>query len=323
MDLARIRLRVQPTLWPNTQTALAAGGAWFLAQRIPGHSQPLFAPIAAVVAMTAGRGRRGRAAAELILGVTVGIVLADLFVRAVGTGAWQLVVVALATMTVATAIGAPQFVVTQSAVWSVIVVAVTHGSLTLALSRLEDALVGGGVAIVVAQLLFPLRPLAVVEEATAESEGRVDEVLHEVAAALRERDEERAVQAVRRADELDHHRLVDALELGRAAARATPRRRRDRRRLDEFADYAHDLRAVGRDARILAVGATRLLRSGDPPEPLVEAVEQLAAGRPDEAVRTVERDGAGSSLAAGIVAQQVVSLARRRPFQDHDGRRRE
>jgi uncharacterized membrane protein YgaE (UPF0421/DUF939 family) len=173
--------RVRPTLWPNLQTSAAAGIAWFLAHDVLGHRQPLFAPIAAVIAMTAGRGRPGRAAIELILGVTIGIVLADLFVRVVGTGAWQLVVVVLLTMTLAAAIGAPQFVITQAAVWAVIVVAFTHGSVALALSRFEDALIGGGVAFVIGQLLFPVRPLEVVEEAAHGTRAQVEGALREIA----------------------------------------------------------------------------------------------------------------------------------------------
>lgn len=312
--------RVRPTLWPDVQTAAAAGGAWFLAHRIPGHTQPLFAPIAAVVAMTAGRGRRGRAAVELILGVTAGIVLADLFVRVVGVGPWQLILVVLATMTIANALGAPAFVVNQSAVWSVIVVAFTHGRLGLALNRLEDALVGGGIALVLAQLLFPLRPLELVEEAERESRRQLDEVLREVAAALRERDEERAAQAVRRADDLDPRRLQEALALGRAAARATPRGRGERRRLDEHAAAAEELRRAARELRVLALGAARLLRSaGAPPEQLVEAVERLAEHRREAAVAAARGDGDGGP-AADLVAQQLVSLARALPFDGQDER---
>jgi uncharacterized membrane protein YgaE (UPF0421/DUF939 family) len=312
---SRARERVQPTLLPNLQTSAAAALAWLLAHDALGHRQPLFAPIAAVVAMTAGRGRRCRAAVELILGVTFGIVLADLFVRVVGTGPWQLVVVVLSTMTLVAAMGAPQFVNTQAAVWAVIVVTSTHGSVGLAVSNFEDALVGGGVALLVAQLLFPLRPLEVVEEATAESRARLARVLRQIAAALREHNEKQAERAVRAAEDLEHHRLIDAIELGRAAAHATPRNRYERRRLDEFAGRADDLRRAERDVRSLAVGAARLVRGDEPvPGPLIEAVERLADGRPDDAVAAVRRKPQGGSLASEVVAMQVVSLAQPTPF---------
>jgi uncharacterized membrane protein YgaE (UPF0421/DUF939 family) len=314
--LPRLPLRawrqVRPTVWPNLQTSVAAGLAWLLAHDVLGHRQPLFAPIAAVVAMTAGRGRHGRAAIELILGVTFGIVLADLFVRVIGSGAWQLVVVVLLTMTLAAAIGAPPFVITQAAVWAVIVVAFTHGSVALAISRFEDALVGGGVAFVIAQLLFPLRPLEVVEEAAADSLVQLERVLREIAAALRGHDEKRAARAARDDDALEYHRLIDAIE---AAARATPRSRHERRRLDEFECRADELRRANREVRLLAVVAARLVRGDEPvPEPLVRGVERLADGRPDEAVAAVGGNRQSGNLASGIVAHQVVWLARRIPF---------
>jgi uncharacterized membrane protein YgaE (UPF0421/DUF939 family) len=312
---SRVWRRVRPTLWPNLQTSAAAGLAWLLAHDVVGHRQPLFAPIAAVVAMTAGRGRRGRAAIELILGVTFGIVLADLFVRVVGTGAWQLVVVVLLTMTLAAAIGAPQFVITQAGVWAVIVVVFTQGSVALALSRFEDALVGGGVAFGVAQLLFPRRPLELVEEAAAELRAQLERVLREIAAALREHDEERAARAADDADELDHRRLTDAIELARAEARTKRWNSHERRRLDEFACRADDLRRANRDVRLLAAGAAGLIRSHEPvPEPLVEGVEQLAGGRSDDAVAAVARTAQSGSFAFGVVAHQVALLARRSPF---------
>ncbi len=56
-----------------TQTALAAGIAWELARLIPGHSQPFFAPIAALVALSAEPGQpAGRPAIRLLTGVTLG-----------------------------------------------------------------------------------------------------------------------------------------------------------------------------------------------------------------------------------------------------------
>jgi uncharacterized membrane protein YgaE (UPF0421/DUF939 family) len=306
---------VRPTLWPNTQTSAAAGLAWLLAHDLLGHRQPLFAPIAAVVAMTAGRGRRGRAAVELIVGVTFGIVLADLFVRVVGTGPWQLVVVVLLTMTLVTAIGAPQFVITQAAVWAVIVVAFTHGSVAITFSRFEDALVGGGIAFVIAQLLFPVRLLKVVEEAAAAERAQLERLLREIAAALRSHDEKRAARAARDEDELNRDSLIDAIELGRAASRAIPSDRHERRRLDEFARLAGDLRQADRDVRLLAHDAGRLIRRHEPvPEPLVEGIERLADGSPEDAVAAVRRNRQSGSMASRIIAQQVVSLARRPPF---------
>jgi uncharacterized membrane protein YgaE (UPF0421/DUF939 family) len=331
VDTQRIRTsperawrRLRPGLWPIAQTAAAAGGAWFLAGLIPGHAQPTFAPIAAVVAMTAGRGRRGLAAVQLILGVAFGIALASLLVHVLGDGAWQLILIVALTMGVARAVGLPSFMVTQAGVWSVIVVASTHGEIRIAQTRLVDALVGGGVALLLAQVLVPAHPLDLVAEAARDTEHGIDDVIADVAEALRCGDADRAARAVDRADAIELGRLSETLEVARDVARRAPRRRHLRRSVDETGEVAHALRQRARDARVLAVAALRLLRGDDPvPEPLVRAVDALARERPDAAVEAVRELG-GDGLAAEIVAQQVVSLARRSPFdQRHDRHDRE
>src|SRR5919199_6146660 len=57
--------RLRDVWWQILQTALAAGGAWFLAVLILGHERPEFAPIAAGFFFWVGGGgggRRGEAA---------------------------------------------------------------------------------------------------------------------------------------------------------------------------------------------------------------------------------------------------------------------
>ena len=83
---------------PLLQTALAAGLSWFVAVRLFGHVDPLFAPVAAIVSIDMTLGRRLRRAIELIVGASVGVGIGALLLSAIGTGAWQIaVVVGLAT----------------------------------------------------------------------------------------------------------------------------------------------------------------------------------------------------------------------------------
>src|SRR4051794_11891043 len=93
MDIRAVRRRLdRATLIRMGQAAFAAGAAWELAHLIPRHGQPFFAPIAAVIALGAEPGTRGRQALEMIVGVTLGIVFGALLVGAAGAGGWQLVV---------------------------------------------------------------------------------------------------------------------------------------------------------------------------------------------------------------------------------------
>ena len=70
--------RLRENLFPVVQTAGAAALAWLLANVLLGHSSPVFAPIAAIVALGATRGQRARRAIELMLGVALGITAGDL-----------------------------------------------------------------------------------------------------------------------------------------------------------------------------------------------------------------------------------------------------
>ncbi len=262
---------------------------------------------------------------QLIFGVAFGIALASLFVRATGMGSWQLIVVVSLTMASAAAVGLPTFMVTQAGVWSVIVVTSTQGKLPVAEMRLVDALVGGGVALILAQVLFPLDPLELLENAVRDTAGQVDDALQRIAKALRGRDADLALEAVDLADDIDVGRIDGALELAREVSRRAPRRRRARRRIEEYAALRDDAQHRARHVRVLSVAAARLLRSEEPPpQELVEAVERLAAGDGEAAVAAARRAG-GSGIATGLAAQQIERIAERlrtQPQGDpsrHDG----
>src|SRR5215210_8079517 len=82
--------QVRSSWWPILQTAVAASAAWYLAALIFGHEQPFVAPIATVISLGATAGRTGRRAVEWFFGVTLGLVVADLLMFAMGTGPLQI-----------------------------------------------------------------------------------------------------------------------------------------------------------------------------------------------------------------------------------------
>jgi uncharacterized membrane protein YgaE (UPF0421/DUF939 family) len=93
------RLRING--WPVVQTAVAASVAYFLAVVLFGHERPFFAPIAAVICLGVTLGERWRRAVELVFGVAIGLVLADLLVLVIGTGAARIGAVVLLAMAAA------------------------------------------------------------------------------------------------------------------------------------------------------------------------------------------------------------------------------
>ena len=84
------------------QTAVTAGLAWFVAERLLGHPTPFFAPVAAIITLGVTYGQRMRRGIEIAIGVAVGVLVGELFAALFGTGVWQIMVVLALAMSVAT-----------------------------------------------------------------------------------------------------------------------------------------------------------------------------------------------------------------------------
>jgi len=321
--LGRVRRRLDgETLGRIAQTAAAAGIAWELALQIPNHGRPFFAPIAAVIGLAAGPGRRGRQAIQIIVGVTLGILLGAAVVGAVGVGAWQLVLASAVTLVVATGAGAPPVVRTQATASAILVVALHVPGTNLAVQRLIDALIGGGIAILMARFLFPVEPLDLVRREAITLRRGLADALDGAAAALEARRLDQAEQALVRLDELDDRRLEDALSLARDVVRSAPRRRPLRRRLEALGTAWRELDRSVADARAIGTGAVRLVsRAEPPPASAAQAVRAAAAAvravEPEEARERAEEARAAArrlleedaSLGSSVVAHGIASVA--------------
>ena len=286
---ARRRLdRVAGSWLEIAQTGLAAAVAWQAAKLIVGQSQPFFAPVSAVLALGLSRGQPRRRAVELSLGVTLGIVVADLLVQLIGTGTWQMGVVVVLAMTAALVVGAGILLVNQAAISAILVMTLPSLTAGGTLDRLFDALIGAAVALLLSQVLFPRDPVRQVGRAA----GRVlDELalgLEETAVALADADQEAAEHALRRVRSLDDATgaFYDALAVGRENAWLSPaRRRRSLGHMRAYADAARQVDYAVRNTRILARNAAQAARTGGPDPELADAVSILA-----DAVRALGRE---------------------------------
>ena len=271
------RLRVNG--WPLVQTAVAASVAYFLAVILLGHERPFFAPIAAVICLGVTLGQRWRRAVELIFGVAIGLVLADLLVLVIGTGAARIGAVVLLAMAAAVFLGARPLLVNQAAISALLVVVLQPPNDAFDPARFLDALVGGAVALAV-NYLFPINPERLVERAARPVFDELAGVLEEIAAALREGDREAAERSLLRARTIDDERVTDfneALAAGHETARLSPTRRRALGHLELYANAGTRIDLAVINTRVLARGAANALRRGDPiPPPLPEAVLDLA-----------------------------------------------
>src|SRR3954454_11432046 len=97
------RLRAQG--WPILETAGAALVAWYLAKLLLSERETGFAPIPAVICLGATIGQQRERALELPGGVVLGVLIADLLVRVLGSGPPQVGLMMVLAMSAAVLVG--------------------------------------------------------------------------------------------------------------------------------------------------------------------------------------------------------------------------
>lgn len=318
------------------QTGVAASVAWFLAVVLLGLEQPTFAPIAAVISLGLAIGERGRRVVELTFGVAFGVVLADFLVSIIGVGAVQGGILVILAMTAAVFFGRGDLGVNEAAI-SAMILMITFGPVGTVFppERFLEALIGGGVALLVNALL-PINPERMVTTAAHPIFDESVAVLEETAAALDEGDFERAQNALMKARAIDAlvGSFKEALAAGHETARIAPSRRRALGHLEVYAAAVDQIDLTVRQVRILARSALGVVRTGDPaPESLAVAVRDLARatealaayleapGGPEEARRLAlkaaggaaallrEREDLAKDMATNAFIDDIISAA--------------
>src|SRR6201991_2026133 len=219
--LARVReqmreggRRVQVSALPIAQCGVSAGIAWYIAHDVVGHQRPFFAPIAAVISLGVSLGNRLRRVVELVLGVSLGVLVGDLLISAIGSGAWQIVLVVGLAMAIAVFADGATLLVGQAASSAVLVATLLPPGQQGGIDRCIDALVGGAVGVLVVAVL-PTDPVGPVRLQARALLDELATVLDLIADALRNRDSGAAGAALERARASQP--LIDEL---RAALRA-------------------------------------------------------------------------------------------------------
>lgn len=239
------------------QTAIAAALAWFVALEVVGHSQPFFAPVAAIIALGIVVGQRARRAAELAVGVAVGVAVADALVIVLGSGTLQIGLVVALAMVSAVALGGTRLVVGQAAS-SAVLVATIDVPTSFDVARPIDALVGGGVAIAVHYLL-PIDPVRLARRHARPLLDRFADALDDTADALEAADHDTAVEALVTMRDLESAVTAfrEATVGGVETARYSPLRRRERAVVKRYAIAAPEVDLAVRNSRVLARGVVR------------------------------------------------------------------
>ncbi len=272
--IALARRRLHGHLWPILQTGVAAVGAWYLAMLLGVEHRPAFASIAAVISLGAAFGERRERAVQLIAGVMLGIVLADLLIRAIGPGLPQIGLLVVLAMLAAVILGGSELLVTEAAVSAILVSTLSATPQV----RLLEVLIGGGVALAVHTLVFPPDPVFGVKRSTTAVFSDLGAVLRDAAAALAAGDARPAEAATRAAEELEHEvsELTHALTSADDTARWAPLRRGARPELGRYGRTVPHADLAARSARVLARNVRRYVRGGHPPHAeLADAIRDL------------------------------------------------
>jgi len=157
--IARIFLRWSEARREALASALGAALSWFLAERLLGHPQPIFAAISAIVCLSPGLPSHTKQTGGLLLGVATGIVIGELTTAlsdnipllSDNIPLLKIALAAFLAMIVAASYGQSAVVPIQAGVSAMLVVA--FGSATTGSVRMADVAVGAAVGFLFSQVL--------------------------------------------------------------------------------------------------------------------------------------------------------------------------
>lgn len=346
IEWLRRRYRALPTplrhrvrrLWlsavPIAQCALAAGLAWWVAVHLFGHTQPFFAPIAAVISLGLTLGQRWRRSIELVGGVAIGILVGDLLISQIGSGTWQVAVVVALAMALAVFLDDGPLIPMQAASSAALVATLLPPGGAAGFNRAIDALIGGVIGILVGALL-PVNPAARARRDAAGILATVRDAAAVLADGLRTHDEEAVATALEtaRGTQGAINTMRADMRGGREISTMSPLYWGSRMRLQRIEATADPIDNAVRNFRIIARRALAMTQRGDEMQPeLIDIIGDLSAAfevlremmladpgqQPDEAeaarvLRTVARKArkelvADSELSETAVLAEIRSL---------------
>lgn len=269
--------RWRSRLFMICQISMAAGLAWFLGRNLLGHEMPFFASVAAIICLGFSFGQRLTRVIEVSSGVFIGVLTGDIFVTLFGTGPWQISLVCLVAMSVATWFNAKPLMINQSGIQAATVMTLMPAP-NEGLSRWEDALLGCCLALLFATVA-PTGPVQRPRLRAAEVLEHCAGTVRRAAEALREMDDAAGEQVLERARATQSRltKLSDAAAEGVAVTRYSPFLRGHREHTQAIAELVAPLDRLVRNLRVFARrAAIATWRKEAVPFDYLDLVDQLA-----------------------------------------------
>lgn len=254
--------RVRESMPAIAQIVVAATAAFAFAHFVLGHPVPLLAATVTVSSLGLVRDARPWRVAETVLGMLVGILIAEVVLLVAGAGWWQIAVAMAVTLVVARFLSPQPGFALAAVVQSLIALVLVTGAPFL---RLVDGAIGGAAALIVTALIPRTLRRTELRDAD-ELFDALDAAMATIVRALRRGDRARAERGLERARSLQTY--VDAwtgsLESGREVARISPFLRRQRAELQRHERVREALDLATRNLRVVARRAAYLCADGEP-----------------------------------------------------------
>ncbi|MGV8969906.1 MAG: FUSC family protein [Microbacteriaceae bacterium] len=276
---ARIALeRAWSSIPAIVQIVVAATSAYVFARYVVGHDIPIVAVTVTISALGFARDARPRRVLELVVGILVGLALAETLRLVVGTGIWQIAFVLFATLVVARFVSSSSAFAVAAGVQSMLamVLPTPDGGVFV---RSLDGLVGGAIALAVTALI-PRDPRRIARRDSRVLLSTLKESLATVSDALRLGDEPAArlaLERLRRTQELFDNWSA-TLDSAIAIARISPFLRKHLPTLQEHARVLAGLDMATRHIRLITRRIDFLLRDGRARPELGELISEIGVG---------------------------------------------
>ncbi|MEJ3403796.1 FUSC family protein [Rathayibacter sp. YIM 133350] len=308
--------------WPAIlQITITALASWAFAHYVLGHPSPLIAAIMVISALGFVRDARPVRVLETVLGMTLGIALAEALLLAFGGGLLQYGIALALTLLVARFLSETGAFAVAAAVQCSLVM-LTPPPLGGPFTRTIDAVVGGVFALL-ATALIPRDPRRAATRAGRRLLAEHEAVFGDLATALRSGSADDAAEALTRARSLDAlaAEWSSAVESGRAIARISPFLRRSRFDLERQAGMLAAIDLCTRSLRVLARRTVYVARDGAPRPAIADLFERVGttmglvqASLADVAQQPVAR----ASLSAIAVHLDPVAMLPSGAFADRN-----
>ncbi len=268
--------RLRESLPAVAQIVLAATGAYVFAHVVLGHTAPLLAATVTVSSLGLVRDARPRRVLDTVVGMIVGILVAELILLLAGTGWWQLALALGVTLLAARFLSPQPGFAIAAAIQSLIVMVIPAG---VPFVRLIDGVVGGVAALLVTALI-PRSPLRQVTRDAHAAFAAFDTAAATIVQGLRRGDRLRAEKGLERARAL--HASVEVWssewESGRAIARISPFMVRQRSELERQGRILAQMDLAGRNLRVIARRVSYLCDDGQARPVAADLLAELRRG---------------------------------------------